>query len=79
MQHKGVEYTAYYRNFLKDLIVNIKGLVPENAENRSLLIDLNSTLGSLWYQAPELLNNTLHRVLNILKTYIPLSENANRT
>ena len=72
MTYKTEEYSSYYRNFLKDLIVNIRNEIPNNPKNKSLIMDLNSTLESLWYKAPEILTETFISILNILTIYIPL-------
>jgi len=73
MTTKTTEYASYYRNFLKDLIENILKEVPNDPENSLFIMNLNNTLESLWYKAPEILNSTLISILDILKKYIPLN------
>ena len=65
-------YTARYRIFLKDLIEKITNAIPNDDEYRLIVSSLNSTAESLWYQAPELLNNTFLKILSILQQYVPL-------
>ena len=72
MTNKTSEETTYYRNFLNDLIVNIRNEIPNTPENELVILDLNSTLESLWYKAPEVLTETFISILNILTMYIPL-------
>ena len=63
--------SSYYRIFLKNLIVDITEEIPNT--HQQAILTFNSTKESLWYQAPELLDNTLHSIYSNLQKYIPLN------
>jgi len=78
MNKKTIEYTSYYRTYLNNLIINIRKEVPNNQEHILLRSELNNTLESLWYQAPEILDNTVIDVLHILTKYVPFYEDESK-
>ena len=72
MSFKPESYTHPYRIFLDNLIVNIAKEIPDDDTHCLLIGNLKTTRESLWYLAPELLNNTLIDILGILRTSLPL-------
>jgi len=60
-----------FRIFLKNLIDNIINQIPNE---HGALIELKAARTSLFYQAPEILDNTFLTILNILQNYLPLKE-----
>lgn len=63
--------SAYYRNFLNRLILSITKEIPNQTHHQAIL-EFNSTRNSLWYQAPELLDNMFNTIRAHLQRYIPL-------
>jgi len=63
--------SSYYRIFLKNLIDNI---IKQTPDEHNSLSELEGTRVSLFYQAPEILDNTFLTILNILRIYFPLND-----
>jgi len=63
-----------YRLFLRDLIVEIYNEIPKDADRKMLRRQLLSILTSLWYQAPEVLDQITIRLHTFLeKNFSPAS------
>jgi len=64
------EYSARYRHFLKQLIKDIIKEIPDGKHSLAKA-DLENAKTSLWYQAPEILDNTLNKIFHVLQNHIP--------
>lgn len=67
------EEAANYRIFLENLIITIISKIPNINEHQAILCELESAKSSLFYQAPEILDNTWHKIASILTIYLPLN------
>ena len=56
--------------FIKKIIVDIFNELPDTEEYKSARIKLTSILNSLWYKAPEILNNSWIDIYQFLESYI---------
>ena len=66
------------RNFIKDIIVSIYNEVPSTEEYKSAQLRLSSILDSLWYRAPEVLNNSWMDVFKFLELYLILDADMSK-
>ena len=60
------------KQFIKKIIVDIFNELPHTDEYTSARSRLTSTLDSLWYKAPEVLNNSWIDIYQFLENYLPL-------
>tara|TARA_Y100000590_G_C15100711_1_gene781106 strand:- start:231 stop:581 length:351 start_codon:yes stop_codon:yes gene_type:complete len=74
--NKTEEESGYYRFFLSQLINNIIKELPEDKSNVKLVLE--STKMSLFYKAPEILDNSFLDILNILRTHFPLEKDESK-
>jgi len=66
------------RNFMKSIIVAIYNEIPSTKEYESAQLRLKSILDSLWYRAPEVLNNSWTDVYKFLELYLILYEDMSK-
>ena len=71
MDKTSIEYTSNYRATINKLIDDIIQEIPTDIQHLQLAGDFISAKKSLAYTAPEILNNSVLKLLNILQLYVP--------
>ena len=74
MNKSSSEYRARLRATINKLIDDIILEIPTDIQHISLFTHFRSAKESLSYTAPELLNNSIHGLISILRQYIPWNE-----
>tara|TARA_B100000470_G_C19794034_1_gene393476 strand:- start:2297 stop:2641 length:345 start_codon:yes stop_codon:yes gene_type:complete len=70
--HKNsAEYTSLYRSVINKLIDDITLEIPTDNQHQYVLGELKRAKQSLAYTAPEILDNCILKILNILRLHIP--------
>ena len=72
------EHSSSKQQFIKNIIVNIYNEIPDNDKYRSAHIRLSSILDSLWYKAPEIINNSWHDIYKFLEDYLILDNDMSK-
>ena len=65
------EYRARYRATIGKLIDDIIAEIPTDVQHISLFSEFRSAKQTLSYTAPEILDNSILQLLNILRLYVP--------
>ena len=65
------EYSSRYRAIINKLIDDIIAEIPTDIQHLALVGYFRNAKTSLAYTAPELLDNSVSAVLNILRLYVP--------
>ena len=71
MDKTSPEYRARYRATIGKLIDDIIAEIPTDIQHLALVGYFRNAKTSLAYTAPELLDNSVSAVLNILRLYVP--------
>ena len=71
MDKTSPEYTARYRATIGKLIDDIIAEIPTDVQHISLFSEFRSAKQTLAYSAPEILDNSVLQLLNILRLYVP--------
>ena len=71
MDKTSIEYISNYRTTINKLIDDIIQEIPTDIQHLQLAGDFISAKKSLAYTAPEILNNSVLKLLNILQLYVP--------
>ena len=71
MDKTSIEYTSHYRAVLNNLICDIITEIPTDIQHIALVREFKNARETLAYTAPELLDNCVLKLLNILQLYVP--------
>ena len=71
MDKSSVEYTSHYRAIINKLICDIITEIPTDIQHLALVREFRNARETLAYTAPELLDNSVLALLNILQLYVP--------
>ena len=71
------EQSFKFRILLNKLILDIVDEIPTQT-HREVIMTFHSTRKRLWYNPPELLNNTLNKILRHLNKYMPLDADPSK-
>ena len=71
MNKSSFEYTSHYRAVLNKLINDIIGEIPTDIQHLALVGEFRTARETLAYTAPEILDNSVLKLLNILQLYVP--------
>ena len=71
MDKTSPEYRTRYRATLNKLIDDIIAEIPTDIQHISLFSEFRSAKETLAYTAPEILDNSVLALLNILRLYVP--------
>ena len=66
------------RGFIKDVIVAIYNEIPSTKEYEFTQSRLTKNLDSLWYKAPEVLNNSWIEIYVFLESYLILNADMSK-
>ena len=72
------EYSSLYRVVINKLIEDIIVEIPTDNQHKSVLIELKNAKQTLAYTAPEILDNCILKILNILRLHIPWNDEESK-